>query len=48
MELGKTAASAYASEKGHEMEIICVASYHRRDLDLADVRTNPQGHKAGT
>jgi hypothetical protein len=44
MELAKTAASAYVSERGHEMGIIRVTSYHRCDFDLAVARTNPHDH----
>lgn len=45
MESGKAAASLYESEKLHESEIIRIASYHRRDFDLAVVRTNPRDHE---
>src|SRR3954451_23515502 len=45
MESDKAAASPYESEWMHEnWEFIRIASYHRRDFDLAVVRTNPYDH----
>ncbi|QQK42942.1 Cyclin-like F-box [Penicillium digitatum] len=45
MESGKAAASPYECEKVHEIDIISIASYHRRDFDLAVARTNRRDHE---
>ncbi|PYH90157.1 hypothetical protein BO71DRAFT_452957 [Aspergillus ellipticus CBS 707.79] len=41
---GQAATSLDESEKVHEMEIIRIASYHRRGFDLAVAWTNPREH----
>jgi len=45
MESGETAAPSDMAESVNKLEIIRIASYHRRDFDLAVVRTDPRNHE---